>query len=174
MEKQKIEYSSDRENGYTYEEFEKAGMLAEKYMELEDHPGSIRASEANMRWIYENIPDFVNLIFDDKKVIGSIFTLPCSLKQMNDFLSKKITEQELFVSVRDGKRSYEALYIGGAVVVPDYRRKHIALTAVKKILEKHERMCKKPILFYWSFSEAGKKGAMKLAEETGLEIKARI
>ena len=91
-----------------------------------------------------------------------ILLIPTTIDLMNRFLKCEITEQHLYELTPD-HGPYEALYMCSALVLPEYRRKGLALQvtaqAIGSIMKDH------PIkaLFTWAFSKAGEKATEKIA-----------
>src|SRR3989344_6209380 len=163
---EKITYSSDE--GFTFEELLEAAKIAEKYFELEDNPEMMQASDENIKYIYDNLHDFLNIIKVNNKVVGSTFIFPCSEKQMSKFISKKISEAQLFEDIMNKPiTNFSALYLAGATITPEYRRKGLAFQGFKKTIEKVKTR-KITKLLYWPLLEAGERLCRKIAETTKL------
>lgn len=152
------------------------GKLAEQYFKMEDDPNQIPATMENVRWINKNIPDCVNAIKLDGKLIGFTFIIPCNKLIMDGFLKGEISEKTLFEKVKKSITydNFDTIYLCSTFVKPEFRRKGLALKAgiksIRKIMGKRRI---KPILFYWGYSKEGKKGVLKLAKVLGLKIKGK-
>ncbi|MEO5642218.1 MAG: hypothetical protein ABIQ40_05075 [Bacteroidia bacterium] len=98
-----------------------------------------------------------------------ILIIPTISALMEKFVRAEISEQELFDQTKPGMK-FDCIYLCSATVLPEYRRKGLAakmtVDAVKKIMEVFP--VKK--LFVWPFSEGGKKLAVKVGEECGLDV----
>ena len=101
-----------------------------------------------------------------------VLIIPTVNELMEKFIRAEISEQELFDATKPGMK-YDCIYLCSATVLPEYRRKGMALKmtvdAVKKIMQDF------PIrkLFVWPFSEEGKKLAQRVGEECGLKVEFR-
>jgi ribosomal protein S18 acetylase RimI-like enzyme len=105
--------------------------------------------------------------------VAWVLLIPTTRSLMDAFLSKSISENELFDQTPVGG-SYDALYLCSAIVLPEYRRKGIAkeltLEAVEDIRNDHPLTA----LFVWSFSKEGDLGAEELSRITGLPLFKRL
>ena len=71
---------------------------------------------------------------DGDKIIAWSVVLPTSKESMEHFLKGKINERELFdISVPNP--SFEALYLTAVIVLPQYRKKGIGSSLIKKQIE---------------------------------------
>lgn len=101
-----------------------------------------------------------------------ILVIPTLSSLMNDFISKRITEQQLADKTPVGG-SYDCVYLCSASILPEYRRqgisKRMMVDAIRSIMEQH------PIqsLFYWPFSDEGTRLAESVARELGLPLEMR-
>ena len=69
----------------TIEDNISSGRLAEEYFGMNTDSNQIPASMENVKWINKNIPDCVNVIKNDGKIIGFTFIVQVNKKIMNDF-----------------------------------------------------------------------------------------
>ncbi|MDP4012111.1 MAG: GNAT family N-acetyltransferase [Candidatus Nanoarchaeia archaeon] len=165
------------EVGLTREDIAESGRLAEQEFGMEADPDQIQISEKTYDWIYNHIPDCLNVIKLKGEVIGHTFIIPCSEILMNKFLNKEITENELFEKIKKTVtvKNFETIYLCAAFIKSEFRRQGLAskgmVNSIKKLLSKRDI---KPTLFYWAFSEEGKKLATKIAENVDLDLKGRL
>jgi ribosomal protein S18 acetylase RimI-like enzyme len=99
----------------------------------------------------------------DKKLIGWLESLPTTRELADRFIEGEITENEMFEATPKQERA-EALYIGGAVVLPEYRGQGHASRLVKEAVE---RIAPDPDqkIFYWGVSDSGSKAAEAISAE---------
>jgi hypothetical protein len=101
-----------------------------------------------------------------------ILLIPTTAQVMNDFISEKISEKELYENTLPGQ-NYEAIYLCSASVLPEYRNKGLAkqtgIKAIEAILKDH------PIkaLYYWPFSTEGMALAQSAAKHFNLPLYTR-
>ncbi len=158
------------------EDTTETGALAEAYFTTHQDPDQIPVNEENRRWIYEHIPECLNIIRDDEKIVGFSFILPTSYQIMEAFLSKKINEAKMFEEVKSSWSNtfIDAIYLCSAVVVPAYQRKGLASRAMTASIRQFtEKTGIKPSLFYWKFSVAGERLALHVAQNLKLELRHR-
>ena len=149
----------------------------ERMIELADHVFSIRTDSSQLavdEHVLERLqlmhPSTVSEFDDGKGPVVWILLIPTTNTLMDQFLSKTISEKELFELTPVGIR-YEAIYLCSAMVLEEYRRKGIAMKlgidAIEKIQNDNPIKC----LFVWAFSKEGESLAEKIAALTGLPLK---
>lgn len=101
-----------------------------------------------------------------------ILLIPTTRETMELFLDCAIGERELLERTHPGER-FDALYLCSALVLPEFRRKGLALqvslSAIRAIQQDHAIRW----LYVWPFSEGGSILASRLAETVGLELRTR-
>jgi hypothetical protein len=104
--------------------------------------------------------------------VAWLLVIPTTIELMNRFLTKEISEKELF-ELTPPDTSYEALYLCSGLVLEEYRRKGIikglALNAIEDIKKDHPLQC----LFTWAFSKEGDLASEALADLTGMPLYKR-
>ena len=171
----KIVFSSGK-GEISRSDFDLTGKISEDYFGTEGDSDQISVSEENKSWIYHNVLDYFCVLRDSSKIIGYTLMLPCSRNLMERFISKDISEFNLFEEIKkfySGERP-EVIYLCASVVDEKYRHRGLASSSfIETIKRVTDDLKIKPILFYWGFSEEGKGLAEKVASVTGLEIKRR-
>lgn len=150
-------------------------VLLENYFETAHNPDQMQINDEARDWVGKNIPECSTLIKHDGKVIGSVFVMPCTLKIMNEFVSKKISEARLAEEIREWGPNYEKMecvYLCSAFVAPEHRGKGLAFRSAVRTIRGILGDRKLP-LFYWGYSEEGKNLAERVAKEFGVKIYAR-
>jgi hypothetical protein len=98
--------------------------------------------------------------------------LPCSLKQINDFLKSKITEQKMISDInKETKHHYDGLYLASAYINPKYRNKGIIFGAYREMFNYFKSKNENLILFGWIFKESGLCLLKKLSKAYKLKLK---
>ena len=172
-----VDFSSDQRKP-NKEIAKKVADLAEEYFKTEESEDQIKVSDENRDWIIENIPECLNILSIGEKALGFTLILPCTQNTMKLFTTKKINEKVLFEKIKKeiNYNNFETIYLCSAFIIPEYRKKGLALMSFKKSIEKIiklQKRNKKPILFYWPFSTEGENLAKKVAKTTGLVLLAR-
>ena len=99
-----------------------------------------------------------------------VLVIPTTRTVMDDFIARRITEQQLLERTTPGQIC-EAIYLCSATVLPEYRRRGLALRlcteAINAIRAEH------PItaLYVWPFTAEGKMLAERVAQAAGLELR---
>ncbi len=175
MKKEKITFSSD-DSSISREDLNETSKMAEEYFEMEQNSDQIPATDENRDWIFDNIPEYLNIIRNEGKIIGYVFLLPCSKDLMEKFLRKKITEARLFEEIKKNEFSNnpEAIYLCASVLRKEFRGLGLATRAFLKSIRKITKNGKnKPILFCWIYSSEGEKLVKRIANSTGIELRSR-
>lgn len=99
-----------------------------------------------------------------------VLVIPTTREVMEDFLARRITEQQLLERTSPGQ-TFEAIYLCSATVLPEYRRRGLALRlcmeAVNAISAQHPVIT----LYVWPFTSEGKMLAERVAQAAGLELR---
>src|SRR3989344_6494256 len=95
-----ITFSTDSKNKPTLKESIQSTKLVEDYFKTKEDNSQAQINLENIKWVRNNIPDCVNIIKYKNKNIGNTFIVPCNKKLMNQFLSKKTNENQLFEEIK--------------------------------------------------------------------------
>jgi len=168
-----ITYSSDTK--LTFKDLRDTAELAEKYFGTKKDPEQMPTDENESRWLYENIPECVNVIKDNDKEVGFTFIIPCNKEIMDKFLSREINEAQLWEKVKReiNYKNFTTIYLCSAFIIPRYRRKGLAVKAVLKSIDKIKRTKQIPTLFFEGYSEDGKKAVEISTKKFKLKILER-
>ena len=146
--------------------------LAEETFAMHNDPSQLQVDEGVRERLLRIHPATLSEFSDENGPVAWLLVIPTSRELMEKFISKKITEKELFDKT-PLDISYDALYLCSGLVLEEYQRKgiikHLALKAIEDIRKDH------PIqfLFNWAFTEGGDRAAEKLSEQTGLPLLKR-
>lgn len=146
--------------------------LAEECFSTKNDPSQLSITPEIISLLREIHPGTMKEERDENGPIAWILVIPTTHDVMEKFLRSEIDERELFDTSCAGGR-FEAIYMCSALVLPEYRKKGLAerLTAdsINSICKDH------PIkeLFYWAFSEEGKKLAAAVAHRSGMPLYQR-
>ncbi|MBI4145082.1 hypothetical protein HY493_02645 [Candidatus Woesearchaeota archaeon] len=166
-----VTFSSD--TGLTFEDVQETSRLSERTFKTAHDAAQMRVADEKTRWIFLHRPETDNVIKMDGKVIGFTFIVLTNTRIMRDFLSGKISEEDIFtLSKQVTKRTFTAIYLCASVILPEFRRKGLALRGFVKQI-RNVTGTKKPALFYWGYSKEGALLAEKVAKESGLPVHAR-
>lgn len=146
--------------------------LAEEFFQTKNDPAQISINEQSMARLLEIHPATVTEKKDDNGPVAWMIVIPTTQELMEKFISGEADERDILDDTPLGIK-YDALYLCSALVLPEYRLRGLAreliVRAVRSIREQH------PIghLFYWAFSEEGRKLASSVARECSLPLSAR-
>ncbi len=146
--------------------------LAEKVFAVKNDPDQLDVDQEVLERLRQIHPDTVLAKDDGKGPVAWVLLIPTSLDLMNQFLSGKISEKELFYLTQPGEK-YEAIYLCSALVLDEYRRKGItkqlSLKAITEIRKKHPLKA----AFVWTFSNEGGWVAENIAQSACLPLYKR-
>ena len=152
--------------------FDRMIKLAEKFFETKKDPSQISINEETMKQLREIHPNTLTEKKNKDGPIAWVTVFPTTKNLMKQFITKKINEREL-LDLTPRKREYDAIYLCSALVLPEYRGKGLAksltVKAIKSIMKQHAIN----FLFFWAFSDEGKKLAASVAEEINLPLYKR-
>ena len=143
--------------------------LANEFFGAHHDPEQIIVDDKTMERLKQIHPATLSEESDNNGPIAWLLVIPTTHTLMEKFLSKEISERQLLDSTAS-HTSYDALYLCSALVLPEYRRmglaKRLAARTIHAIQKDH------PIkeLFYWAFSEEGRKLAEAIAGEVRLPV----
>lgn len=144
-------------------------QLAEDVFDAKNDPDQLDVDEQVLERLKKIHPATVSEYDDGDGPVAWVLLIPTIKELMQQFLSNKISEKELF-ELTPLESSYDALYLCSALVLEEYRRKGIAkkltLDAIEQIRKAH------PIqsLFAWAFTKEGQIGVDSIAKATSLPL----
>ena len=154
------------------ENLERMIKLAEDFFETKNDPAQISISRESMRKLRKIHPGTLREKRDKSGPIACVVVVPTTHRLMDRFLTEKITEQQLLDRTHPG-RSYDALYLCSALVLPEHRGKGLAKLLISRAIKSIQKQHPIKHLFYWAFSAEGKRLAASVAKEFGLPLYAR-
>ena len=152
--------------------YERLVKLAEDVFDIKDDPDQLDVDQEIIVRLKMIHPATVSEYRDANGPVAWLLVIPTTLDLMNRFLSKEITEKELY-EMTPLNTSYEAIYLCSALVLEEYRRKGIikqmAIKAIERIRKDH------PInsLFVWAFSKEGDLAAETISQIVSLPLLKR-
>lgn len=146
--------------------------LAEKFFDTKNDPTQISITPASIDKLRKIHPDTLTEKNDKNGPIAWFIVIPTTKALMKGFVGRKITEQELLDHTPLG-RSYDALYLCSALVLPEYRGRGVARGLISKTIKSIQKDHSIQYLFYWAFSAEGKRLATRIAEDFDLPLYKR-
>ena len=152
--------------------FERLVALADAVFDVKNDPGQLDVDRHVLDRLEEIHPACVSEFADEKGPAAWMLMIPATEANMQDFLSGKISEKELFEKCLPGD-AFEAIYLCSALVLEEYRRKGISQQLSLDAIQKIRADFPVKTLFVWAFSEEGLACAQKLAQQSGLPLLLR-
>ncbi len=152
--------------------YERMIQLAESVFDTKSDPDQLDVDEKVIERLLRIHPSSVSEFDDGKGPVVWILVLPTTSVLMKLFLTKEISEKELFYTTPI-EANFDAIYLCSAMVLEEYRGKGLArkmtLEAVENIRKEH------PIksLFVWAFSIEGDGLADRVAQLAELPLLKR-
>ncbi len=144
-------------------------QLAELVFDTKSNPDQLDVDEKVIERLLRIHPSTVSEYDDGNGPVVWILVLPTTSVLMKLFLSREISEKELFYTTPI-EANFDAIYLCSAMVLEEYRGKGLArkmtLEAVENIRKDH------PIkdLFVWAFSKEGDGLAERIAQLASLPL----
>ena len=146
--------------------------LAEETFAVKSDPNQLDVNPEIIERLLKLHPATVSEFSDENGPVAWLLVIPTTTELMNRFVTKEISEKELF-ELTPLNTTYEALYLCSGLVLEEYRRKGIirelALKAIGEIRKDHPIR----VLFSWAFTSEGRLAAEALAKWTGLPLQIR-
>ncbi len=147
-------------------------QLAEEFFAAHQDPSQISVDGRVMQRLRRIHPSTITERRTRSGPVAWMLVIPTTRELMELFVSKKITERELYKNT-PLHVPYQSVYLCSALVLPEYRGKGIAsrmmMQAVKAICHDHPVQS----LFFWGFSRAGRKLAVSVARSLSLPLYQR-
>jgi GNAT superfamily N-acetyltransferase len=156
----------------TLSNFERLIKLADEVFAVKNDPSQLDVNAEVLERLHLIHPDTVSAHDDGNGPVAWVLLIPTTLDLMNRFLTKEISEKELF-ELTPLNAPYEAIYLCSALVLEEYRRKgiakNLALSAIENIRKTHPLKA----AFVWAFTTEGDHAAEKIAQMAGLPLYKR-
>jgi GNAT superfamily N-acetyltransferase len=154
------------------EAFEKMLKISEEFFGSQSDPDQMPINQESADKLFSLHPDTILYTFDESdNPIGWAVVVPTSMRVMDEFLKKEISERRLLEKAVEEKK-FEALYLCAVFILPEYRRrgfaKKLLLDAIQKV--SHGKDLE---LYAWIYSEEGKRLSDVIAKTLGKEIRFR-
>ncbi len=144
-------------------------QLADEVFDIKSDPTQLNPDQDVINRLKRIHPSTVSEYGDENGPVAWLLIIPTTEELMHKFIEGSINEKELFeLTPENGK--YDAIYLGSALVLKEYRRKGLikglAVKAINEIRKDH------PIkfLFIWPFTKEGDYASDKISELTSLPL----
>jgi len=159
----------------TLADVEETVPFSERYFGQESDPAQLQTTPETTRWVWKNISSCLTIIRDGPKLVGFTFMFPCTQSDMNAFLTRRISENDLFQCTRRkwGRAKMNHLYYCSSLISPKYRRLGLIFLATKRMIAAYRRTNVVHSLFSDPFSRAGKRLGEKVSRESRVPMSFR-
>jgi len=146
--------------------------MADEVFAVKNDPDQLDVNQMVIERLLRIHPSAVSEYANADGPVAWILIIPTSIHLMQQFLEKKISEKELFELVQSDK-TYDALYLCSAMVLPDFQRKGIAKRLILAAIENFQKDHPIKYLFAWPFSKEGDLTSETIASLTSLPLLKR-
>ncbi len=147
--------------------------LADEVFSVKSDPTQLDVNQEVLARLKEIHPATISEYNDGNGPIAWVLIIPTTTELMNQFVSAKITEKELFELTPTGI-AYEAVYLCSALVLEEYRRKGITKKLALRAIEKMKLQYPLKAAFVWAFSHEGDLAAETISWLSGLPLHKRL
>jgi len=147
-------------------------QLAEETFSVRTDPNQLDVTEAVIEKLREIHPATLSEHTVDDGPVVWILLIPSSTETMHRFLNEEISERELLNEVIPGQ-VYDSIYLCSALVLPEFRKKGLAMQLTLEAIEKIQLQHPIGALYVWPFSREGFALAARIANEVKVPLFAR-
>jgi len=152
--------------------FERMLELADEAFSSRTDPAQLNVDEDVIKRLIQIHPSTVSEYDDGNDPVVWILIIPTTNELMEQFLSKNISENELF-ELTPTNIKYDTIYLCSAMVLEEYRGKGIAKKLTIDAINNIKRVHQVNTLFVWPFSKEGDALAAYVANKTQLPLRKR-
>jgi hypothetical protein len=152
--------------------FERMIELSDEVFSSRTDPDQLNVNEKVMEHLQLIHPDTISEYDEGNGPVCWILCIPTTLQLMHQFISKEISERELY-ELTPLTTKYEAIYMCSALLLEEFRGKGIAQNIAIKALESIQKDHSIKALFFWAFSKEGEKLASKISSVMDLPLYKR-
>jgi GNAT superfamily N-acetyltransferase len=154
------------------ENLERMIKLADEFFEARTDPDQINVTPRVIAKLERIHPSTLSALTTKKGPVAWMLVIPTTTTLMTKFVEGRIGEKELLKRT-PLDRSYQAIYLCSALVLPEYRGKGIARKLLAKAIKSIRRDHPIEFLFFWAFSKKGARLAVSVARTLKLPLVRR-
>ena len=149
--------------------FNRMIQLVSEFFDTRNDPDQISVSPEEREKLEAIHPDTMTEVANENGPIVWILLVPTTHIIMEQFISGAITEKQL-LDQTPLNTAYEALYLCSATVLTEFQRQGLAKKAVLSGISNIRKDRPIKTLFYWPFSNEGRKLAQSVAATLDMEL----
>ncbi len=150
--------------------FSRMMQIIDEVFSTRDDPDQLQVDEKVIARLNELHPATLSEFDDGNGPAIWVLIIPTTAEVMEKFLSGEISEQGLFDATKPGLK-FNCIYLCSATVLPEYRRKGLAMKMTVEAVNAIRKNFEITTLFVWPFTEEGKQLSKKIGEICGLPVK---
>lgn len=151
--------------------FNKIDEISEQFFGTKNDPEQIPLNKESGDKLQKLHQKALLYEIENDEPVGWAVVVPTSNELAEKFLKGEISERNLLDMTEPAER-YEAFYLCAAFILPEYRRKGLAVKLLKEQIDSIPHI-ENPTLFAWIYSQEGERLADKLEQELGMKIHRR-
>ncbi len=152
--------------------YERMIQIAEEVFAAKNDPEQLNVDENVIKQLQNLHPAAVTEYNEGKGPVVWVLLIPTTIKLMNKFIKKEITEKQL-LDLTPLHSEYDALYLCSVMTLPEYRNKGLTKRLILEAIEKINSSHAIQTLFVWPFTEQGEFLAKAIAAEVSLPLYKR-
>jgi len=153
--------------------YEQLLKLADEVFAVKSDPSQLDINPKVRQKLLQIHPATMSEYIDGDGPVAWLLVIPTTFELMSRFLTKEISEKELF-ELTPLNAQYDAIYLCSALVLEEYRRKgivrNLACSAIENIRKTHPLKA----AFVWAFSPEGDQTAKNIAQFVGLPLYKKV
>lgn len=149
----------------------KRRQITEKYFGTSNDPDQIPIAKSTLEKLKQLSDYCINCAYDRENPVSWSIVIPTSKELMEDFVTCKITEREMFERTRVGDSG--ALYLCSVFTVSEFRGKGLAKELLTEQINLFLKKYPEMELFSWIYSDEGGKLIQSLPQSIVQKIRIR-
>ena len=147
-------------------------QMVDEFFDARNDPSQLSVDDEVIQDLKNLHPDTLTEKATADGPVAWMLIIPTTKELMERFITKQINERELYEMTLTQK-NFDVIYLCSAFVLPEYRRQGLAKDLAIKAVNSIRRNYRIEALFYWAFSEEGKRLAESISEELSLPLHKR-
>ncbi len=152
--------------------YERMLRLADEFFSAKNDPDQLNVTPEIMDRLKRIHPETLSDYCTPEGPVVWILVIPTTYAVMERFLKKEINEPEL-LDLTPVPGVYDALYLCSALVLPEFRKQGLAAKVTVEAIASVGRDHPIKTLFYWAFSEEGRRLGEAVSRSAGLPLLLR-
>jgi len=140
------------------EQLREAARISESFFRTKNDEAQMKSDYKLFLHISKLFPEFIEVITDREKVVGSSIFLPCTKSLEKLFLAKKITEAQLVNRIlkKVNYKNFDCIYWAESSIIKKFQHHELFFITTENVLKKISYIKRKKLpVFFWAWSKQG-------------------